>query len=78
MKYLIACLVMIMGFQAFIYWPVLTSPAAAAYEWRSLQEKKEFQRLLKKHGLDRKISVVFYDGKQKYFINEKGQKCRFI
>jgi len=59
MKYLIATIVIILSFQAFIYWPVRTSPVGAAYEWRSLQEKKEFHRLLKKHGLHRQITVIF-------------------
>jgi hypothetical protein len=46
-------------------------------QWQSEQEKAEFHRLLRKHGLHRQISVVIYDGSKAYFINEKGEKCLF-
>jgi hypothetical protein len=79
MKYLIAIIVIIMSFQAFIYWPVRTSPAGAKYEWKSQEEKKEFQWLLKKHGQHKIISVIFRDDRgREYYFNEKGQKCLFI
>jgi hypothetical protein len=78
MKYLIALIVIIMSFQAFIYWPVRTSPACAKYEWKSQEEKKEFHRLLKKHGLHKQVSVIFNDGKREFYINERKQKCPFI
>ena len=78
MRCFVAIMVMIVGFQAFIYWPVRTSPVGAAYEWRSLQEKKEFHRLLKKHGLHRQITVIFRDGSREYYLNRRGQRCPFI
>ena len=78
MKYLITIMLIIIGLQAFIYWPVRTSPQQAAIEWRSEQEKQEFHRLLRKHGLKWQISIIIYEGKDAYYINERGQKCRFI
>ena len=77
MKYFIAILVMIIGFQAFIYWPVRTSPRGAMSDWATLEEQKEFKRLLRKHGLHKQISVIINDGKQSYYYNKRGQKCPF-
>ena len=78
MKYFIAALVIIISFQAFIYWPVRTAPSYVLSEIISEEEYKEFKRLLRKHGLHKQISCIINDGKQKYYYNERGQKCPFI
>jgi hypothetical protein len=78
MRYFIAIMIIILGFQAFIYWPVRTAPQQAAIEWRSEQEKREFHRLLRKHGLQHDVSVIYGWPKKPYYINNRGQKCRFM
>ncbi len=78
MKYVVAILILVASFRAFIYWPVRTSPSGEMSERHTQEQIKEFKRLLKKHGLHKQISVIFTEGKQQYFINERGVKCRFI
>ena len=64
--------------QAIIHLPVESRGIyGGPVQWQSEQEKKEFHRLLRKHGQHRQISVIFYDGSKTYFINEKGEKCLF-
>jgi len=79
MKYIILILAIILGILMLVYQPFTMPPTQqAAVVWKSEAEKKEFHRLLKKHGLDRKISCIYVEGKKRYFINSRGQKCKFI
>ncbi len=63
--------------QAVIHLPVEPKGKYGPVQWQSELEKKEFHRLLRKHGQHRQISVIFYDGSRQYFINERGEKCLF-
>ncbi len=79
MKYLIFILAIILGIMLLVYKP-FTHPVRqqAAKEWRSEAEKKEFHRLLRKHGLHKQVSVIYGWPKKPYYINSRGQKCKFI
>jgi hypothetical protein len=46
-------------------------------KWKSPAEKKEFYRLLRKHGLHKDIACIINDGKSKYYFNSRGEKCLF-
>jgi len=77
MKLVIVFLIVVLFCQVIIHWPIRQEERKGAVIWRSEQEKKDFYRLLRKHGQLNQISVIFYDGSKVYFINENGQKCLF-
>jgi hypothetical protein len=59
-----------------LLFPASVSPADSFPGFRSVQEKAEFQRLLKKHGLAGKVSVVYQDSKGDWFERD-GKRCGF-
>ena len=54
--------------------PVKPYPNREAF--RSEAEQKEFNRLLRKHGLQREVSIIYEDHLGQYFIR-KNQRCAF-
>lgn len=77
MKFLISFFAVVLFCQAVIHLPVKQQGRYGAIEWRSEQEKKEFHRLLRKHGQHKQISVIFYEKSKAYYIDRKGRKCLF-
>jgi len=45
--------------------------------FRSEEERAEYHRLLRKHGLQYDLAVIFNDSAGLYFINGKGELCPF-
>jgi hypothetical protein len=77
MRLVLIFFIVVLFCQAIIHLPVESRGMYGPVQWQSDKEKKEFHRLLRKHGQHRVISVIFYDGSKTYFINEKGEKCLF-
>jgi len=77
MRFVLIFFIVALFCQAIIHLPAESRGIYGPVQWQSEQEKKEFHKLLKKHGQHRQISVIFYDGSKTYFINEKGKKCLF-
>lgn len=77
MRLFIALVSSIFCFCVVVNFPMEQPQKLGAIEWRSPAEKKDFYRLLRKHGLYKKISVIVDDGKNKYYFNSRGEKCLF-
>ncbi|MGC9975606.1 MAG: hypothetical protein ABSC57_02640 [Syntrophales bacterium] len=77
MRFVLIFFIVALFSQTVIHFPVESRIIYGPVEWQSELEKKEFHRLLRKHGQHKQISVIFYDGSKQYFINEKGEKCLF-
>jgi hypothetical protein len=64
---------------ALILWPAAIHPAmnidCGGFE--NYGERAEFRKILKKHGLNYRVSVVWKDDRGWYFINDRGQRCPF-
>ncbi len=77
MRFVLIFFIIALFCQVIIHLPVESRTIFGPVHWQSEREKKEFHRLLKKHGQHRQISVIFDDGSKTYFINDKGEKCLF-
>jgi hypothetical protein len=76
MRYVIIFLIVALFCHVIIHWPIRQEQRGAVI-WRSAQEKRDFYRLLRKHGQHNQMSAIFYDGSKAYFISENGQKSLF-
>jgi len=77
MRFVIAFFIVAIFCQAIIHCPAGQQGGYGAAQWQSEEEKNEFHKLLRKHGQDKQVSVIYYEGVRAYFINEKGEKCLF-
>ena len=77
MRFVIAFFIVVIFCQAIIHCPDGQRERFGAVKWLSEQEKSEFHKLLRKHGQNKRVSVIYYEGSKAYFINEKGEKCLF-
>jgi len=64
---------------ALILWPAAIHPSV--YDdcggFETYGERAEFRKILKKHGLNYSVSVIWKDDRGWYFINDRGQRCPF-
>jgi len=70
MKFVIIFLIVVLFCQVIIHWPIRQEQRGAVI-WRSAQEKKDFYRLLRKHGQHNQISMIFYDGSKALFYRRE-------
>jgi hypothetical protein len=77
MKFVIAFLLVVAFCQMIIHCPAGQQERFNLVKSLSAQEKKDSHKLVRKHGQDRQIFVIYYEGSKAYFRNEKGEKYLF-
>lgn len=71
-----------LAFTILIFWPGQVS-TASAWEYKdcggfkSYGERVEFDRLLKKHGLHKRFSIIYNYPRDPYFEDLEGRRCAF-